>query len=538
MKQLKTLSFSLILSLSLVAQTSSKPKLVIGLVVDQMRWDYLYKFSNRYGNDGFKRLIKEGFSCENTFIPYMPTHTAPGHASIYTGSVPALHGIMGNNWYDRRVRRTVYCTEDSTVKSIGTTAASGKMSPRNIWSNTVTDELRLASNFHNKTIAVALKDRGAIIPGGHTANAAYWFDNNTGGWISSSFYMDSLPAWVTKVNEKKMPDVYLKQNWNTLYPINTYTQSSADVKNYEGKLPGEDNNFPHETAGITKNKYESFRYTPYGNTYTLDFARSAIEAERLGKSGSTDFLSISLSSPDYIGHAFGPNSIEIEDNYLRLDRDLAAFFKYLDAQIGKGQYLLFLTSDHGVAHVPGFAVENKLPGVNVDDQQIRKSLNDSLEKEYKVASLIEHTSNYYLFLNHELIKKNNLEAEAIKATIIRLLLKSQAIGAAFDPAVINKTSLPDRVKMVFANGYNQKLSGDVQYLFKPQWYDAWSTGASHGVWNPYDSHIPLIWFGWNIKPGKLNREVYMTDIAPTLAALLHIQAPNATIGKVIEEAIK
>src|SRR5438105_5379313 len=204
------------------AQALPRPKLVVGIVVDQMRWDYLYRYYSRYSNDGFKRLLHQGFSCENTFIPYTPTSTAPGHSCVYTGSVPALHGIPGNTWYDREQKKLVYCVEDNSVQTVGSSSAAGKMSPANLWSNTITDEIRLATNFRNKTISIALKDRGAILPGGHTANAAYWFDNATGGWISSTFYMKDLPDWVKKFNDKKLPDAYLKQNWNTLYPINSY----------------------------------------------------------------------------------------------------------------------------------------------------------------------------------------------------------------------------------------------------------------------------------------------------------------------------
>ena len=338
------------------AQKPARPKLVVGIMVDQMRWDFLYRYTDRYTNDGFKRLAREGFNCENTFIPYTPTYTAPGHACVYTGSVPALHGIAGNNWYDKSLKRNVYCTEDSAVNTVGSNSTAGRQSPRNLWANTITDELRMAQNFRNKTIAIALKDRGSILPGGHTSNGSYWFDNASGGWITSDFFSKTLPQWMIDFNNKKLPDSYLKQNWKTLFPLNTYVNSTADNKPYESNLPGEDKTFDHRTDSVT-NKYETFRYTPYANTYTFQTAKAAIEGEKLGSSAYTDFLAISFSSPDYIGHSFGPNSIEIEDMYLRLDRDMADFLKYLDAKVGKGQYLLFLTADHGVAHIPGFAKE-------------------------------------------------------------------------------------------------------------------------------------------------------------------------------------
>jgi len=522
-----------------ISQTSPRPKLVVGVVVDQMRWDYLYRYQERYGSGGFKRILQEGFSCENTMIPYMPTYTAPGHTSIYSGSVPALHGIMGNYWYSKVLNRNVYCTEDDSVQTVGSFSAAGKQSPKNLWTSTITDELRLATNFRNKTIAIALKDRGAILPGGHTANAAYWFDNTNGQFISSTFYMNALPQWVQTFNAKRLPDQYLKQGWKTLYPINTYLQSTADNKWYEGPIPGEDNTFDHITDTITIDKYESFRYTPYGNTITFEMAKAAIEGERLGSSGFTDFLAISFSSPDYIGHAFGPNSIEVEDAYLRFDKEFAAFLTYLDNKMGKGNYLLFLTADHGAAHNTEFAKEHKLPAGILDDAEIKNDLNLLLEKKYGIRQLVAQVINYQVYLNDEAVVNAKLEKNDLIQFIVQELLKYPGIARAFELAQVEQVALPAPLKLMMANSYNQKLSGDIQFLFKPQWFDGWGVmGTTHGVWAPYDAHIPLLWFGWNIKPGKLNRKVYMTDIAPTLASFLKIQMPNATMGEAITELIK
>jgi predicted AlkP superfamily pyrophosphatase or phosphodiesterase len=521
----------------LYSQNIARPKLVVGIVVDQMRWDFLYRYSDRYSNGGFKRLLREGFSCENTMLPYTPTYTAPGHTCIYTGSVPSLHGIIGNNWYERSLGRTVYCTDDSTVTTVGSNSVWGKMSPRNMKANTITDELRLSNNFRGKTIAIALKDRGAILPGGHTANAAYWFDNVTGTWITSSFYMKELPSWVNDFNNKKRPDFYLNQNWNPLYPANTYLQSTSDNKPYESNLLGEDNVFVHKTDTISKNKYESFRYTPYANTFTMEMAEAAIQNENLGRSAATDFLAVSFSSTDYIGHSFGPNSIEIEDTYLRLDRDLASFLNYLDKKVGKNNYLLFLTADHGVAHVPGFEKENKLPAGNLDDLELRRKLNDTIQRVLNLSNAVSSVMNYQVYINYNTVSAAQIEP--VKNLIISELLKQPGIAKAFDLKNVSNEPLPLSLKTMITNGYNQKLSGDIQFVFQPQWFD-WGgpKGTTHGSFYPYDAHIPLVFFGWNVKPGHLNREVYMTDIAPTLAAKLHIQMPNASIGKVIEEVAR
>ncbi|MGZ5286602.1 MAG: alkaline phosphatase PafA, partial [Flavisolibacter sp.] len=501
------------------AQKLQRPKLVIGIVIDQMRWDYLYRFYDRYSQHGFKRILNGGFNCENTLIPYTHTQTAAGHACIYSGSVPALNGILANSWYDRSLNREVYCTEDATVQTIGSVSTAGRMSPRNLWSTTITDELKVASNFRNKTISIALKDRSSILPGGHSADAAYWFDNASGGWISSSYYMKDLPEWVKKFNDRNLPDAYLKKGWNTLYPIKTYIQSTPDSNRYEGRLPGEDSWFPHRTDTITRNRHEAFKYTPQADLYTFDMARAAIEEEKLGQlKDITDFLALSFSSPDYIGHAFGPNSIEIEDTYLRLDLALADFLKYLDGRLGKNNYLLFLTADHAVAHNPFFMQDHKLPAGSLEYNDVRRKLNDTLEKKFRVNGILSRWSNYMLYLNDSLIDKAGLNKNEIKSFLTGFLMKQPAVANIVDLENLAGVTLPERLKTMLTNGYNQKLSGDLQILLKPGYFQTMYPGATHGQWPPFDAHIPLLWYGWKVSPGKTNREIHMTDIAPTLAA--------------------
>ncbi|MDQ6812539.1 MAG: alkaline phosphatase family protein [Bacteroidota bacterium] len=533
---------AVLLTLSVVGKSQKKnsnntvegrPKLVVGIVIDQMRWDYLYRYAARYSDNGFKRILNEGFSCENTFIPYTPTVTAAGHTCIYTGSVPAIHGIMGNNWYRRDLKRSWYCTEDTSAKTVGSNSNAGDMSPSGIWTTTVTDELRMATNFRSKVVGIALKDRGAILPAGHSANGAYWFDNANGAFITSSYYMKDLPEWVKQFNNRKLPDQYLQQNWNTLYPIDTYIESTADNKSYEGNL--EDNTFPHITANIKNDKYNALRTTPYGNTLTFEMAKAAIEGERLGQTASTDFLAVSFSSPDYIGHTFGPNSVEAEDNYLRLDNELASFFNYLDRKIGNGQYTIFITADHAVAHVPEELKENKIPAGVLSEGGLQAVLNEMIEKRFKIKSAVASVMNYQVYLNRAVIAEDE---QKVTNAVIERLLEYPAIVNAFALKELNTTTLPANIKNMVSNGYNQKLSGDIQFIFKPQYFSGGATGTTHGSWNPYDSHIPLLWYGWGIKKGKTHRETYMTDISATLSALLNIQMPSGCIGHVIEEVMQ
>lgn len=518
-----------------------RPKLVVGIVVDQMRWDYLYRYYDRYGSGGFKRLINGGFSCENAMINYIPSFTAVGHATIYTGSVPAIDGIAGNDWTDQLTGKFYYCTSDSTVQPVGAARAiDGKMSPRNLLVSTITDELRLATNFQSRVIGVSLKDRASILPAGHAANAAYWLDDSSGHFITSTYYMKQLPDWVVKFNDKKLINQLIEKGWTTLYPINTYRQSDPDNATYEGRYPGETHSsFPHDLKTIYANQKYSFRATPFGNTLTLEFAKQAMEAYQLGRGAATDFLTINLASTDYVGHQFGPNSVEIEDTYLRLDKDLSDFFQMLDSKIGRGQYLVFLTADHGVAHNVDFMKQHEMPAEFWYAGRITDSLNKMLSAKFHVPGLVRSTQNFRVNFDLNKIAAENLDFDKIKNAAVDYLIRQPGISFAANMDFIGRYPLPKRLQEMMINGYYFKRSGQVQIILDAGWYEGYSkTGSTHGNWNPYDTHIPLVWYGWNIKPGKLNRDVYMTDIAPTLAALLHIQMPNGCIGQVIDEVMK
>ena len=516
-----------------------RPKLIVGIVVDQMRWDFLYRYSNRYTPNGFKRLLGEGFSCENAMIPYTPTVTAAGHTSIYTGSVPAINGIVGNDWWDKNTQSKMYCSQDNSVTTVGSNSVNGKQSPHNMLVTTIGDELRLATNFRSKVIGIALKDRGSILPAGHSANAAYWYDTQSGNWITSTYYANALPKWVNDFNDKKLVNNYYENGWNTLYPIDSYIQSTADEKDYESKPFGAtQTKFPYSLKQLEGKNYQSIATTPYGNTMTLELAKAALENEKLGTGSETDMLCVSLSSTDYVGHSFGPNSVETEDTYLRLDKDIAAFLTYLDTKIGKGQYTLFLSADHGVAHVPGFMKENKLPGGIFSEGEVAKDLNAKLKEKFGLDKIVAGIMNYQVPLNHSLIDSANADEKAIVSFIIKTIQSNEAVAQVIELKNLANVTLNAQLKDRLSNGYNPTRSGDIQLVLKSGYIDYGKTGTSHGVWSPYDSHIPSLFFGWGIKQGHTNRETYMTDIAPTITALLHIQMPSGCVGKVVEEALK
>jgi predicted AlkP superfamily pyrophosphatase or phosphodiesterase len=400
-------SFLFCFSFLAIAQ-QQKPKLVVGIVIDQMRYDYLDRYWNKFGNDGFKKIINNGFNCKNTHYNYMPTYTGPGHASIYTGTTPENHGIIANDWYNKRDKKMMYCAEDTTVKTIGSTSKDGLMSPKNMITTTITDQLKLNTNFKGKVIGISLKDRGAILPAGHKADAAYWFEGkNTGKWISSSYYFNELPKWVQEVNKKNSANTYLSKPWNTLLPIAEYTASIADNNPYEGVFEGEKTpTFPHNLPALrdSNENYSLIKNTPFGNNITTEMALAAIIGEKLGEDEITDFLALSYSSPDYIGHQFGPMSVEVEDNYLRLDQDIAQLLTYLESKFGKDEVLIFITADHGAVDVPQFLIDNHIPAGYFDKKKMATDLKAFCITKWNV-DLIENISNGNVFLTTKSLPK-------------------------------------------------------------------------------------------------------------------------------------
>ncbi len=511
-----------------------RPKLVVGIVIDQMRWDYLYRYQKRYTDSGFMRLLNEGFSCENTVIPYVPSVTAIGHTCIYTGSVPSIHGIAGNNFVKNGEK--VYCTDDDTVKPVGSNSEAGLMSPRNLWVTTIGDEMKIASNGRAKVVGVALKDRASILPAGHNPDGAFWFDDKSGNFITSTYYMNQLPKWVEAFNGKKLPEHYLSEKWNTLYPKDTYIESTSDENEYEnGIKKGVKATLPLNLPELYKKYgYNIIRNTPFGNSLTFDMAKAAIDGEQLGADDETDLLAVSCSSTDYIGHQVGTHAVETEDTYLRLDKAIADFLSYLDAKVGKGNYLVFLSADHGAMNNARFLQDRRIPAGNWDDGVAAKKLNEVLAKEYpNTGDLVKTVMNYQVFFNREVIKNQHLDFAKIKQTVVDFLKEDSCVLYACDMEKTMTESIPEEVKYRIVNGYNRERSGDIQIVLKPNFYTHGMKGTDHGAWNLYDTHIPLVFMGWGIKHGATTKRTFMTDIVPTIGALIHVQAPNGCVGQPI-----
>ena len=514
---------------------SDKPKLVVGIVVDQMRYDFLYRYSEKYSSGGFKRLMNEGFNCRNNHYDYAPTVTAAGHAAIFTGSIPAIDGIIGNEWFNQKTGKSVYCVEDTSVRTVGSDSKAGLMSPKNLLVSTITDQLRIANNFQSKTIGIALKDRGSILPAGHTANGAYWFDSKNGSFITSTFYMNDLPQWVKDFNALKMPQKYMAEGWKTLLPIEQYTESTADNQLYESKLSGEKTpTFPHELAAQSGvNLLEVIRTTPFGNTLTKDFALAAIKNENLGKSPKTDFLTVSFSSTDYVGHSFGPNSIESEDTYLRLDKDIAEILTTLDNTLGKDNYLVFLSADHGVADVPGFWQSQKLPSGVFNTSDSMKEIKSALKIAFGEGEFIRAIDNSQIYLNENIMREKKISYAQIHEVVRQTLLKREDVADVIDLHNLANSTLPEYQIKYVKNGLNPRRSGDIMIVLNPSWFEGRMQGTTHGSLYRYDTHVPLLFYGWKVKTGETTIRTNISDIAPTVADFLNILEPNGSIGNVI-----
>ncbi|WP_299159796.1 alkaline phosphatase PafA [uncultured Tenacibaculum sp.] len=523
-------------------KNTQKPKLIVGVVIDQMRYDYLTRFASKYGEDGFKRLLKGGFSLENAHYNYIPTYTAVGHASIYTGTTPVNHAIISNNWYDKYAKKSIYCVDDSKYKTIGNNGDGGKKSPYRMLTTTVTDQLKLAQNMNGKTIGIAIKDRSAILPAGHAANGAYWFDGgDKGQWISSSYYVNNLPNWVQEFNMSKKVDEYLEQPWETLYDINTYTESISDDNNFEQPFKGEEKPvFPHNIPALKSknNNYSIIKAIPAGNSLTTDFAKAAIIGENLGKSNFTDFLAVSYSSTDYVGHQFGVASKEIEDTYLRLDKDLANLFKFLDTQVGEGNYTLFLTADHAAVQVPSYLQSVKIPANYFSYTKFRDYVTEITKKHFNSDAIVENISNFQIFLNKEKIEELKLDVHTVAQKIADEVINYKGIYKTVTAKTLQSTTFTNGILNSLQNGYNQKFSGDVLLVPNPSTISHSKKGTTHGSGYSYDTHIPMIFYGNGIKQGTSKKKYEIVDIAPTISNLLQIEFPNGSTGKIIDEVLE
>lgn len=516
--------------------TTKKPKLVVGVVIDQMRAEYLYRFQINYTENDFKRLIREGFNVKNIHYNYVPTATGPGHTSIYTGTTPANHGIVSNFWYSRNLNRVKYCAEDSTVylvnnlgidKSVSTNEFS--RSQLNVQTTTITDELKLFTNKRSKVIGVSIKDRSAIFPAGHMADYAFWYNSKNGEFVSSSYYTGQLPKWLINFNKHNKADSLLNQTWDLLLPVKNYRNSFKDDTGFEKIFKGKiKSTFPYNLKKLRKkNKdFNLLTEVPFGNTILTELVMATVKGEDLGKGDETDFLTVSYSSTDYIGHHFGIRSRELEDTYIRMDREIERLLEILDAEVGKGNYTLFLTADHAGSDHPHFLHKNNLPGKFYNSKKMKVRLENHLTKVFGDGNYISYMDKTQIYLASSNIPKDKLLKET-KYYLYTL----EGVKAVFAPSLAGENLNNSLIAEIIKNSYSPETSGDIMYQMEPGWMEERTYGTTHCTCYTSDTHVPLLWYGCGIPQGMSVKPTEITQIAPTLSFLLDIPLPNASKKK-------
>lgn len=544
MKKLSIFLFLIALAPVTKAQNIKSPKLIVGIVVDQMCYEYLYRYQAKFCENGFLKIMDQGTNCRNTHYNYVPTYTGPGHASIYTGTTPNNHGIVANEWFERESGNVINCVDDANVKPVGTESADGFCSPHHLKTNTVTDQLKLT--YPNaKVISMSIKDRGAILPGGHLSNGSYWYDYSTGKFITSTFFKTDLPKWVADFNAEAQVEKYMKGTWNTLLDISAYGESGPDDSPYEHLLPGKATpTFPYDLKASSNGApdYQLFTVTPYANTYLADFALRSIDAEELGKDEQTDMLCISFSTPDIAGHSFGPYSVELEDIYIRLDLEIAKLIKQLEEKVGKDQFVLFLTADHAVVPVPQYLIDKKLPGGYVFLNDHMTELKSQVVSKFGVDLILEQ-ENLNIYLDHKKIEELKLDSKVVQDFVASKIETWDGVKRVFTAYQLMNSGNDDEWRDMIRKGYHARESGDVIFILEPGFLpksadsETARKGTSHGSAFNYDTHVPLVWYGKGIPKQEVFRQIDITDIAATLTHLLYLQRNGAMTGEPILELL-
>jgi len=525
----------------------ARPRLVVVIVVDQFRYDFVERFSGLFGPGGFRRLVDEGAFFTNANYVHTPTYTAPGHAAIFTGSIPAQNGIVGNNWYDRDAgQEKVMVSDDSAkiVTSYGTqsyTHATKPASPRILLGTTIGDQMRLSNGFRSKVIALSFKDRAAVLPGGREANGAYWFDASSGGFVTSDYYLKELPEWVNRFNAEREPDKAFGRVWDRALAPSAYQLTQGVTTEVKGSPLGR--HFPYTiTAGASspnEDYYKAFQYTPFASEYLEDFAKAAVEGEALGADEYPDLLAISFSTPDLVGHSYGPDSEEIEDTYVRLDRVIADWLQYLDRKIGLANIVIAVTGDHGVCPVPRLLSLNKLDAEVIDPNRCKNAAEEALKARFGGDKWVLALVNDQLYLDVKLMTQQKADPAEAERVAAQALLGVPGVAACFTRTqILSGQMAPGWITQRVSNGFNAKRSGDVWLITKPfHFVGEGEIATTHGSPYDYDTHVPLILFGAGIHANRYFSECSPSDIAPTLCALLGVEPPSNRSGRVLVEAL-
>lgn len=541
MKTVSIFIIAILLSINIFSQKrvpSEKPRLIVTIFVEGMRYDYLYKYWDKFTDKGFKRLTENGKYYQNAEYDYLYTKSSSGYATVVTGADPSQHGIVNDFWYKRVTNTKEFCIYDKKQTALGSDNYDLQFSPKSLLISSFSDELRLSDFKKSKVISISPKNYAAILPGGHLANAAYWTDKRTGNWISSSYYFSQLPKWVSRFNEKKFPDIYLSKEWNTFFPIEKYDNSLSDDNSFEIGFADGKNTFPYDLATYKNmsDSYEILNFTPFGNTYTKDFAISAMVNESLGKDNYCDYLNVAFTATGNITKKFGIRSVELEDAYVRLDRDLKHFLNFINDFVGLENTVIILTSDRGSSDSPRFLREINMPGGFFKDKNAETLLNSFLNAVYGEDKLIEYFDGSYIYLNRYKIEDLKLNLNEIQQKVSSFLVDFTGVSNALSSYNLENRNYTSGMQMRAQNSYQKKRSGDISVILEPGYMPGSDLNYGSGYRN--FTHVPLIFYGWKIKPGKTDTPVSMTDIAPTLARFLNIAYPNASTGKVLQDILK
>lgn len=517
-----------------------KPKLVVTLVVEQMRHDYLQRFWDKMGNNGFKRLINEGSYFRNASYGYLLNHTGSGIATLMTGAYPSTHGIIADEWYNQLKDKNTESTEDDKVKGVGGTPASGNRSPVNLFGSTISDELRLSNVLKSRVFSVSTNEKASVFGGGHLANAAWWFDTETGTMMSSSHYLTALPEWVTEFNSKKFADTYLGRKWELLLTPEQYSESLAESNPYKKPFDSQNTIFPYDLKKIRGKaaRFDLLNLTPFGNTFTKDFVLSMLVNENLGKNGNTDFLFLSFSATSNIGHRFGILSVELQDAYLQLDRDIAHFLTFIDENYGKENVLIIFTSDRGANHNPAYLEFVGMPVSDFNQMQALILLRSYLNVTLGNGDWVKAYHSRQIYLNHQLIEDSKLSLVDLQEKVARFMLQFSGISAAIPAYILQQNYFGNGIHHKIQNGYHQKRSGDIILVLQPGWNERVNNINSSNSLPITENHVPLVWYGWKMNRASITRPVDITGVAPTLSILLGISPPQVSSGQLLQEVIR
>jgi len=549
MKRTLTIIYFSIISFVISAQSAyippDKPKLVIGIIVEQLRYDQLERIRDILPDNGLKRMVNEGTYYRNVSLDYLSTQAAPGYATISTGATPSVHGIISDSWFHPFNDQMIFCVEDPASNAVGGTFETGLFSPVNLLSSTFADELQMATCGAAKVYGIGMKEIGAILTAGHAADGAFWYDNRTGTWMSSTYYCSKLPDWLMDLNAMLMPAHYLSQPWNTLMTPSLYPGCQPDSSTMERGF----NNqawFPYDlktmsTQGkllnITRD-YSVLRETPFADDFTTELALRLIDNEQLGQDDVTDYLAITYSATDYIGHRFGPSSVEASDALARLDRNIELLIDKIDKTLGKKNVLVYFVSAHGVSEIPAVLEKSRIPSGYFRVNQSLQLLRSYLNAVYGQGDWVKGFFDSQIFLNRDLIEDADISLEDIQKKVARFMVQFSGIATAAPTSAFEMSDFVGGLLVKMNNNYNPQRSGDVMIALNPGWVEKTDDVTGHNSPYEYDSHVPLIWYGWTASKASVTRSVSTRDIAGTLSVLCKIPIPNSANGDPLHELFR